>query len=58
MITQPDKNISGDSKKWKNWVSVFLPNTCKPCEEKPVQFFLMKLSLMDGIPGANAILQE
>jgi len=34
MITQPDKNISGDSKKWKNVVSVFLPNTCKPCEEK------------------------
>ena len=34
MITQPDKKISGDSKKWKNVVSVFLPNTCKPCEEK------------------------
>lgn len=34
MITQPDKNISGDSKRWKNVVSVFLPNTCKPCEEK------------------------
>ena len=34
MITEPDKNISGDSKNWKNVVSVFLPNTCKPCEEK------------------------
>lgn len=34
MITQPDKKISGDSKKWKNWVSVFLPNSCTPCEEK------------------------
>jgi len=34
MITQPDKNISGHSEKWKNVMSVFLPNTCKPCEEK------------------------
>lgn len=34
MLTQPNKNISGNSKKWKNWVSVFMPNSCTPCEEK------------------------
>ena len=39
MITQPDKKISGNSKNWKNVVSVFKSNTCKPCKEKHGMIF-------------------
>lgn len=58
MITQPDKNISGDSKKWKNWVSVFLPNSCTPCEKSTELLSRQMQGLNHCTRIANAILQE
>lgn len=29
-----DKNLKGDSQKWKNWMSHLTPTTCKECAEK------------------------
>ena len=34
MQIPPDKNIEGNSKKWKNWMSHLTLTTCKPCEDK------------------------
>ena len=33
--TEADPYVQGDSKKWKNWQSVYKePKTCKPCNDK------------------------
>ena len=46
-----DKNISGDSTKWKNWISVFAPNTCKLCAEKHGAVYPAYLTAIPDFPA-------
>ena len=39
MLISPDKNLEGNIKKWKNWMSNLNPTTCKECEEKHGMIF-------------------
>jgi len=34
MNVSPDKELEGNSKKWKNWMSQLTPTTCKECATK------------------------
>lgn len=56
MITEPDKNISGDSKNWGNVVSVFMPNTCKYCKKKHSTIFPYGTLFNEWHPGCQCYL--
>ena len=41
MVTQPDKNIYGDSKTYKNWMSMLNPKTCFSCRNMHGTIYLI-----------------